>query len=68
VLRVSASLQTYAYQLIGGGGAAVISTVLPGPDVVEEMIGPNSPHSPNSGTVTVALNAKLRLASAFVGC
>jgi hypothetical protein len=53
--------------LIGGGGAAVISTVFPGPDVTEEMSGPHRPQPPNSGTVTSALMAKLSVDSAFVG-
>ena len=37
---------------MGVGGVALIWILLPGPDVVEEMIGLSRPHSPNSGTVT----------------
>ena len=55
------------YQLIGGGGFAVISIVLPGPDIVAERIGTNRPHPPNSGTVTVVMNAKPPVTSSFTG-
>lgn len=45
--------------MIGAGGDAVISTVLPGPDVVAERTGPSSPHSPNGGTVQLSMNPVL---------
>src|ERR1700677_1456940 len=56
-----------AYQLIGGGGVAVMLIGLFGPDIVAERIGPNRPHPPNSGTVTSVLIPKPPVASAFTG-
>ena len=56
-----------AYQLIGGGGDAVMLIGLFGPDIVAVRIGPNRPHPPNSGTVTVVLIAKPPVTSAFTG-
>jgi hypothetical protein len=52
---------------MGGGGVAVISIVLPGPDIVADRIGPNRPQPPNSGTVTVVLNEKPPVTSSFTG-
>src|SRR5580698_3678668 len=59
--------QRRAYQLMGAGGDAVISTVLPGPDVVAVSTGPSRPQPPNGGRVTSALNSKLPIASSLVG-
>src|SRR5271166_2910406 len=53
------------YQLIGAGGLAVISMVLPDPDIVAVRIGPNIPQPPNSGTVTFVLKENPPTTRAF---
>src|SRR5271169_4397812 len=55
------------YQVIGGGGLAVMLTGFPGPDIVAVRTGPNRPHPPNGGTVTSVLIPKPPVDSAFTG-